>query len=1508
MQIWYWRDRIKELISTEYPITKYCLDIRGNSLILVSTFGDGETDTHPFLVDLQIAQNHVQEHIGNSNREVPFCDNRLVKPSEFWIRWKSNPLALPAFDLWYDQKTGFSEFDVRYRGESNIELGQLEHTNNDCNDDFKVVLVAWRDRYGKFLPDDVPTNRFPVFFDMEQSANVLALASWYEEDAGAEDGIYSIPTNGGDDKIVFCGKNPIHVLSVERVSEKPSEYNLTKYGESVEWESGMMFDRYHYCQADGSILIPLYRFDCREQGAEQESDDGQEESLNQVLVVKMYMVVAQTMKIQNYVSCPRIRVNGPNEIDLNRMDGGKPLFGHRVKVCRNTNVAFCPYNYNGMNKVRISLLGVFVDGQKIDSHGESSCDAKTRYELDSSGVLELSMLKGKYFDRDDEKWGNIQNDKRKYIDQGIAEEFNSYDSLDKYALVLDLIPSADNTYLFNNLVNSGSYSGSAYNILGDAGYIPHFAYQSVVKYPNGDDGGTAYTWKNKFLAGKNHMQFELLGIDDLNLPVEYDFVQKMVVDDLTDNCKTIICPAKFMDDIYRVWCCSKGVKRELLPGEDDPYGYKAKYDAHFENEYKQYVNDELRFTNKQGGVLSQVEWTIPDSDLFTVDLPDDFPQTDGELTPEVVEEYRKVLEDYYITVLRAEDGIIQNEKRYILPPTPITEFMFKIEAGDQQFSKCKLSPYQSANVKDGHFVQTQVVFTGTQNPFSYDENGEKIHSREEELQYGNGICGVDSMYISIDLVSKTVQVKQWIDDFKKDIEPSTNRQVVKMVKIRQLKPTIKFVKYRNTGSNLSLIDKINNETCVIPKGEVMVILSHKNVDNLAKYHILSRSSNLFFYGSLPDNANQIQHDGFVTDRSIRVRKYLNDDSWYASTTHDENDIPYLDFNVSSVYSKAEDGRHVLPATTPPYFVEDANGDEWVLQQGKDYPDNGYETLEPGVEDNGKPNDVWMDGSKTYVENGDERSMLPRKQINPSDVVYKKPGMGDFVWAHRVVDSRPQKYIDYLYVKNGALSFKVSEESWSFADVMSKIPPYYIDVQLRNKMQDLNDLQVLQDYSTFIHQSEEPNKVKDCGAFNPLHVDAVLNYGLLGRDGGQEHEMIMAQNGQVIELDNLTEATRLKLQLEDGEIDDYLKIYTNYVRVDDGHGDWHYDLYFNVQNLFNSPFEYISSVTNQPNVLIIPDSYLYLTGDKFVDMGDHNEIDESKLTVIRKGGTLSIYGQVKTYSDSRLCDVRTIKLFSYSIHNISDDKPKFLIEKTYDITKATIQPTVKDKVEIEFSDVMWTIPEEKFEKSCDQNFMFLKEDVVVVQPMRIMHNWSKTDDNRIIEMSFDISNDIIDFGMVPELCGYPVQERTVRDGNGKPYYDHWSDRYMKLETNKSTGVPRLTIRWDENCGYNFENVFLRWRLPTGFRMMDTVDRLLGYTFSTSAENIHLTCKSSLNQPQVEVKIGHVVPRVESIGNMYLGLEHSTTLRRNGYVLKNLSSVVMNALIEENEILATAGNAT
>ena len=274
--------------------------------------------------------------------------------------------------------------------------------------------------------------------------------------------------------------------------------------------------------------------------------------------------------------------------------------------------------------------------------------------------------------------------------------------------------------------------------------------------------------------------------------------------------------------------------------------------------------------------------------------------------------------------------------------------------------------------------------------------------------------------------------------------------------------------------------------------------------------------------------------------------------------------------------------------------------------------------------------------------------------------------------------------------------------------------------------------------------------------------------------------------------------------------------------------------------------------------------------------------------------------MKSYSNSQLSDVKTIKLFTYRIHNISDDKPKFLIEKTYDITKSRLKDNMIANIKIEFSDVLQQLVKSDFGSA--KQYETLNKDIMVVQPVHIGYNWIPDDDNRINSISFDIMNDIIDFNNVPMLCDYFMQERTLRNrsrlGENKPYYDHWSDRYMKLEVNPITNIPRLTLNY-VGGGFNFETIYLKWLLPKGFNVMDTMDRLGGYAFSTTAQNVVIESNNHLVTPIVDISVGHVVTRVDKRNNMYLGLEHSTTKRLNGYVLKTLSSAVQQA-IKESEI--------
>lgn len=115
IQLWYWRRRIWELARNEYPIERYCIDIRGNSLILVQTFKTDDDQTNPYLIDLKIEQNKIVENGGNHNIHVQSCSNDFKRPCELWIRWKSNPIAIPAFDVDYDKATPYTIFDLHYR-------------------------------------------------------------------------------------------------------------------------------------------------------------------------------------------------------------------------------------------------------------------------------------------------------------------------------------------------------------------------------------------------------------------------------------------------------------------------------------------------------------------------------------------------------------------------------------------------------------------------------------------------------------------------------------------------------------------------------------------------------------------------------------------------------------------------------------------------------------------------------------------------------------------------------------------------------------------------------------------------------------------------------------------------------------------------------------------------------------------------------------------------------------------------------------------------------------------------------------------------------------------------------------------------------------------------------------------------------------------------------------------------------------------------------------------------
>ena len=82
-------------------------------------------------------------------------------------------------------------------------------------------------------------------------------------------------------------------------------------------------------------------------------------------------------------------------------------------------------------------------------------------------------------------------------------------------------------------------------------------------------------------------------------------MQRMVVDDLTDGCKTLLNPTKLMDDIYRIWCETTSVAVDGYP-----------YDMYFSNEYKEYVSPKFKFAS------DTYDWKMGELDGdFEIELP-----------------------------------------------------------------------------------------------------------------------------------------------------------------------------------------------------------------------------------------------------------------------------------------------------------------------------------------------------------------------------------------------------------------------------------------------------------------------------------------------------------------------------------------------------------------------------------------------------------------------------------------------------------------------------------------------------------------------------------------------------------------------------------------------------------------------------------------------------------------------------------------------------------------------
>lgn len=128
---------------------------------------------------------------------------------------------------------------------------------------------------------------------------------------------------------------------------------------------------------------------------------------------------------------------------------------------------------------------------------------------------------------------------------------------------------------------------------------------------------------------------------------------------------------------------------------------------------------------------------------------------------------------------------------------------------------------------------------------------------------------------------------------------------------------------------------MNDSTTSISAGQVKVVISHKNLDNIAKYHILNRSSNLYFYGSLPKNGkNQFKFSDFKYDRVLKLKpKGKSGSKWRSEEMCSDGKTPLIEFVNDDVLSANDND-------LPPYYIVDKEGKKWFLEQSVLVPDPG----------------------------------------------------------------------------------------------------------------------------------------------------------------------------------------------------------------------------------------------------------------------------------------------------------------------------------------------------------------------------------------------------------------------------------------------------------------------------------------------------------------------------------------------------------------------------------------
>ena len=303
--------------------------------------------------------------------------------------------------------------------------------------------------------------------------------------------------------------------------------------------------------------------------------------------------------------------------------------------------------------------------------------------------------------------------------------------------------------------------------------------------------------------------------------------------------------------------------------------------------------------------------------------------------------------------------------------------------------------------------------------------------------------------------------------------------------------------------------------------------------------------------------------------------------------------------------------------------------------------------------------------------------------------------------------------DNYWLSTGQITWKISEED-EFDQFASQYPPMVIDYFLYEKFGSTNKSRVVYNLfdlsNTFIFQLEDPlsiaNKIgkiaipygTTASEYNIVYEDylsSMINVDIGGENAYHYFEMLFDPkntieasasnfigqlsvedfNGIAIDTsgqedpdayierflsshfvypEETDRSTNFILNdyyimdVKPEDIAEYLKLYVCWrkVKFDDPNRKDEIELYFNFQNLFSSPYSFRTKHGHYA-VEFKPNTYLKLGSGE--------------------DGYLYIILQFKYFdSNGDICGLRDLPILTYHIFNVSDDKPKFILTKTFEI--------------------------------------------------------------------------------------------------------------------------------------------------------------------------------------------------------------------------------------------------